>query len=56
MTKFEEEITWILGDFKKEILNYAETIIKIEELITHILGFSMERSKMIDEIMKDKKP
>lgn len=38
MTPLQEELTWILGDFKKGNKNYAEAVADIEQLIARLVG------------------
>lgn len=52
MGRFEEELGWILMRFRKGDLNFAETTIKIEELIIRCLGFSLLHFEKFDEILK----
>jgi hypothetical protein len=52
MTKFEDELTWILGDFKQGKNGYPETILKIERLVESLLGFSLLDADRLKEMQK----
>ncbi len=52
MTKFEDELTFILGDFKQGRINYADTVLKIERLIENLLGFSAASNERFKEMEK----
>ena len=40
MSKFEEDLSWILSDFKSGKLNFQEATLKIEDLIVQCLGLN----------------
>ena len=40
MSEFEEDLSSILMDFRNRKLNFAQTTLKIEELVIHCLGFT----------------
>lgn len=40
-TSFEEELGNVLGEFKCDRLDYADAVLKIEQLVIRHLGFSL---------------
>lgn len=52
MSKFEDEIGYVLIRFRNSETNYSEATIEIEELILQVLGFTGAQSKAIDQIEK----
>jgi hypothetical protein len=48
LTRFEDELTLILGEFKHGRAGYGQTILKIEELVHGLLGFEALIKKMTE--------
>ena len=48
---FEEQLGWILMDFKQGKLNFSEATLKIEELIVHCLGINVFIFKKFEELV-----
>lgn len=62
MNQFEENLSWILQDFKDGQKNFGETVVAIEELIVRSLGLTSYHSeelkrahKYIEELEEEKK-
>ena len=51
--KFEDDVAEILTKFRKEELNYAEAITKIERLVIDCLGFGLANSAIRAEAEQD---
>jgi len=50
MSKFEDEVGWILTRFKDGELNYFEATLEIENLISSCLGFSAFNNRLINHL------
>ena len=51
---FEEEIGYILTDFKNGKINYAEAILLIEQLLLKQLNFTAYVNHMFESALQDK--
>lgn len=49
---FEQELTKILAEFKKDVLSPADAVAAVEELIVHSLGLTLYSERLRDELLE----